>query len=82
MRHVLFTVALSLSFVMLCVCMLMGFRLWPALVRMLVVFLGTYVGGFIVSVWIGTTYLSGKKESPAADIGGVEAESRAQGGRS
>ena len=82
MRHLLFTVALSLGFVTLCVGTLLGFRLWPTLGRALVVFLGTYVGGFLVSVIIGTAYLSGtEKEAPVLD-GGGRTPSRSEGGRS
>lgn len=52
MKNFLSTVALSFSFIMLCVASILGFRIWATLGRVLVVFFSTYAVGLLVSLVI------------------------------
>jgi|GEM_PF-3266010 len=63
MKHMLSTMALCFSFVMLAVATLLGFRVWATLGRVFVVFVSTYLVGLGVSLVIAMSYMSAQERA-------------------
>ena len=58
MKALLSTISLSLSFVTICGCILLGMRFGPTLFRGFIVFALVYVGGLVAALVVFVTYLS------------------------
>lgn len=58
MRKVLFVLALSCCFVVMCACTFLGVRMGSVALRALVVFVASYAGGLVAALVIFVTYFS------------------------
>lgn len=66
MKALLFTISLSLSFIVICACTFLGVRMSAVLWRGLIVFVLAYAGGLVAALIIFVSYLSKDPQTPAA----------------
>lgn len=64
MKALLFTISLSLSFIVVCACTFLGVRMSAALWRGLIVFVLAYAGGLVAALIIFVSYLSKDQQKP------------------
>jgi len=84
MKRLIKLVSLSCSFIILCYFTFTGFRLESSLSRILIVFIGVYVGGLLVavSIFLTLSVTKSKEEDKENDEDSDESEEHDQEGQS
>ena len=63
MKHLIYTISLSIAFVVVCLCTITGMRVWPSLLRGCIAFGLAYAGCLVGAVILFTTYFSNEGRS-------------------